>query len=82
MVERNDSVRFLFKPLQPLGVAGKARGQDFKRSLAARCNVGGEINFAHSAGADRFRNFVVADGLADERLSLPSLNNLSREPNR
>ena len=81
MIERDHGVRFLLKPLQALGVTGKAHGQEFERGLAARCNVGGQIDFAHPAGADRFRNFVVADRPTDERISLPILNNLRRETN-
>ena len=77
MIERNYRVRFLLKPLQPLGVAGKPRWQEFERGLAARCHVGGQIDFAHPAGADRFRNFVVADRLTNEQISLPIFNNLA-----
>jgi hypothetical protein len=68
----------LLKPLQAIGVAGKARGQKFKRGLAARCHVGGQIDVAHSAGADPFRNFVVADRATDEQISLSIFNNLRR----
>src|SRR5439155_25961420 len=68
MIEPHYSARFLLKPLQPLDVAGKAHGQEFERGFAARCNIRGEINFAHPASADAFRNFVVADALTDQRL--------------
>ena len=81
MIEPDYRVRFLLKPLQTLSVAGKTQGQEFERSFAARDNVGGQIDFTHPAGADRFRNFVVADRLADERISLAVLNNLGRETN-
>ena len=77
MIEPDYGVRFLLKPLQALGVTSKTHGQEFERGFAARCNVGGQIDFAHPAGADRFRNFVVADRLTDERISLPILNNLA-----
>ena len=79
MIERNYCARFLLKPLQPLGVARKTNRQDFERGLAARGNVGGQIDFAHPAGADRFRNFVVADRVTNEQIGLPVLNNLRRE---
>ena len=75
MIESDYGVRFLVKPLQTLGVAGKPDWQQFKRSLAARDNVGGQIDFTHPASADRFRNFVVTDRLTDEGFSSPSLNN-------
>ena len=81
MIERDYGVRFLLKPLQALRIPGEAHGQKFERGFAARCNVGGQIDFAHPAGTDRFRNFVVADRLTDERISLPILNNLRRETN-
>src|SRR6266581_2083477 len=79
VIEPNYRVRFLLKPLQALRVAGKALGQEFERGLAARCDVGGQIDVAHPAGADPFRNFVVADRPTDERISLLILNNLCRE---
>src|SRR5439155_3146261 len=79
MVESNHRARFLSKPLQPLGVARKTCGQEFESSLAARNDVGGQIDFTHPAGADHFRNFVVANRLPDERLSFLIPNNLRRE---
>ena len=81
MIEPDYGARFLLKPLQALGVTGKAQGQKFERGFAARCDVSGQIDFAHPAGADRFRNFVVADRPTDERISLLILNNLRRETN-
>ena len=81
MIEPDYGVRFLLKPLQALRVTGKAQWQKFERGLAARCDVSGQIDFAHPTGADRFRNFVVADRLTDERISLLILNNLRRETN-
>src|SRR4029077_8090198 len=66
MIKPNYRPRFSLKPLQALRIAGKAHGQEFERGFAARCHVGGQIDFAHPAGADPFRKFVVADRLADE----------------
>src|SRR5207247_7662920 len=77
MIEPNQGARFLLKPLQALRIAGKAFGQEFERGLAARCYVGGQIDVAHPAGADPFRNFVVADRATDEQISLPVLDNAS-----
>src|SRR6266542_2649958 len=76
MIEPNQGARFLLKPLQALGVGGKAHGQKFERGLAARCHVGGKIYLAHPAGADPFRNFVVTDRATDEQISLSIFNNL------
>ena len=81
MIQPDYRARFLLKPLQTLGVAGKTHGQEFERSFAARDNVGRQIDFAHPTGTDRFRNFVVADRPTDERISLLILNNLRRETN-
>ena len=81
MIEPNYRVRFLLKPLQALGVAGKTHGQEFERGFAPRCRVGGQIDVAHPAAADPFRNFVVTDRATDEQVSLPILNNLRRETN-
>src|SRR5207302_9069306 len=42
MVERSYSVRLLLKPLQPLRIASKVRGQEFQRRLSARGDVRSE----------------------------------------
>src|SRR5438105_15850244 len=81
MIKRNDRVRFLLKPLQALGVAGEACRQEFERGLAARGNVGRQIDVTHPASAYRFRKFVVADRATDEQISLPILHDLRRETN-
>ena len=81
MIEPDHRVGFLLKPLEARGVAGKTQGQEFERGLATRDNIGGEINFAHPAGADSFRKFVVADRPTDEGINLLILNNLRRETN-
>ncbi len=75
MIEPNYRPRFSLKPLQALGIGGKAHRQKFECGLAARCHVGGQIDVAHPAGADSFRNFVVADRATDEQISLPVLDN-------
>ena len=49
MIESNDRARFLFKPPQALRIAGKARGQEFERGLATRCDVRGQVDLAHPA---------------------------------
>ena len=75
MIEPDYGARFLLKPLQALRIAGKARGQEFERGLSTRRNVRGQIDVAHPAGADPFRNLVVADRLTDEQISLLTFNN-------
>ena len=75
MIEPDYSARLLLEPRQTLRIPSKARGQEFERGLAARCNVGGQIDVAHPAGADPFRNFVMADRLTDEQISLLIFNN-------
>src|SRR6476620_12487591 len=78
MIAPDYSARLLLEPRQTLRIPSKARGQEFERGLAARCNVGGQIDFAHPAGADPFRNFVVTNRLTDEQVSLPVFNNSRR----
>ena len=78
MIERDHGAGFLLKPLQALRVAGKAHGQKFERGFAARCHVGGQIDFTHPAGADPFGKFVVTERLTDEQISLPIFNNSRR----
>ena len=82
MIEPNYGTRFLLKPLQALRVTSKESGQKFNRGFAARHNIGGQINFTHSAAAYPTRNLVVTNGLTEERISLPILNHFRREPNR
>src|SRR5436190_755333 len=79
MIESDDGMRFLLKSLQTLRIPGKAHRQKFERSLAARCHVGGEINFAHPATTYPFGNFVVTERLTDEQVSLPIFNNSRRD---
>ncbi len=79
MIQTNYRARFLLKPLQPVGISRKTKRQKFERGLATCGYVSGQIDFAHPTAADPFRNFVVADRMADERISLPILNNPRRE---
>src|SRR2546426_8685785 len=81
MIEPNYGMCFLLKPLQALRVGGKALGQEFERGLAARCHVGGQINFAHPASADPFGEFVVTNRATDEQIRLPILNNARGQTN-
>src|SRR5260370_19746345 len=78
MIERDYGVRFLLKPLQSLSVTSKAQWQKFERGFATRRDISGQIDFAHPTGTDRFRNFVVADRPAHERISLLIFNNSRR----
>src|SRR5436190_3602582 len=78
MIESDDGMRFLLKSLQTLRIPGKAHRQKFERSLAARCHVGGEIDFAHPATTYPFGNFVVTERLTEEHISLPIFNNFRR----
>src|SRR4029077_18564647 len=78
MIEGDYRVRFLLKALQTFRIPCKAHGQNCECSLAPRGNVVGEIDFAPPARAYRFRNFVVADRLTDQQVSLPISNNSRR----
>src|SRR6266436_352466 len=76
MIERDDGARFLLKALQAFHIPGEAHGQEFERGLAARCYVGGQVDFAHPATADSFGNFVVTDRLLDEQAGLSLFDNI------
>ena len=80
MVKPNDGPRLLLKSPQALRIASKTRGQEFERGLSARGDVGGQIDIAHSAGADSFRQFVVANRLTNERIGRRSFKKLRRNP--
>src|SRR5438045_3405344 len=74
MIKPNYRACFSFKPLQPVRITSKARGQKFERGFTPRCNIGSQIDFTHPAAADPFGNFVVADGTTEEQISLPLFN--------
>src|SRR5688572_22548085 len=61
MIQARGSLRFLFKPAQPLRVLSKPDGQEFECDLPAESRVFGQIYFAHSTGADSREYLVKPD---------------------
>ena len=51
MVERGQHLRFTVKAREPIRIAGKRRGQDLERDVAAELGVAGAIDLAHTACA-------------------------------
>ena len=61
MVQRSGSAGLLFEPLEPLGVGGECRGQNFDGDVAAEPRVAGAIDLAHAAGAKQADDFIRAE---------------------
>jgi hypothetical protein len=60
MVQRRGGSRLLLEAAQALYVAGKLRGQDLQRHLAAQPRVPRPVNLSHATRAERRENFVRA----------------------
>ena len=94
MVERCERFRFALETSQPLRVAGERVGQDLDRHLALQIRVGGLIDLAHAAGADRGGDLIRSktrsgwrdiEAIAPTQPQTPSLREVSartrqREP--
>ena len=61
MVQRRKRLRFALEPRQTLRVRGERIGQDLDRDLAAETGIGGAVDRAHAAFADRRNDFVDAE---------------------
>jgi hypothetical protein len=61
MVEGRSGLGFLLEPLQPVGVAGDERRQDFDCDFTLQGRVAGSIDLAHSACAEQGENFVAVE---------------------
>src|SRR2546422_2197926 len=79
MIEARGRQRFLLEAVQPLGIVGKAGGQDLDRDLALQPWIGGAIHLAHPARPERRDDFVGAEPhtwrqrhywIADRRLQI------------
>ena len=53
MVQRRQHLGFALEARQALGIGGERRRQDLDRHLALEPRVGGAIDLAHTAGAER-----------------------------
>ena len=59
MIEGDHGARLLLEAPHPICIPGKVCRQKFKGSLTTRDDVSGQVDFAHSTGADPFRQLVV-----------------------
>ena len=75
MVQRGEQLRLASETGQPLGIGHHLDGQDLDRHLAAELRVGGAVDLAHPAGADRSGDAVVRERVAGHgssgRLTVP-----------
>ena len=66
MVQRRGSARLTLKPLDRLGIAGEAFGQEFQGDETAELGVLRFVDHAHAATAEFFHDSVVRDGPTDQ----------------
>ena len=59
MIERGQRLRFALEPVESRRIAGDRGRQHLQRHLATEPEVGGAIDFAHSAGAEHGSDPVV-----------------------
>ena len=65
VIECGDRARFAMEPGQPVAIGRQVRGQDLQGDIAAEPGVFGPIDLTHSAGADRGKDFVGSETIAD-----------------
>jgi hypothetical protein len=53
-----------------LRVPREVQGQNFERGFPVCGGIQSKIDFTHSASADPFQDFIVADHLTDQQISL------------
>src|SRR5262249_37041218 len=61
MIQRGQEARFAFEPRQAVRVVGKYFRKNLERNVAAKPGIAGTVHLAHSARADLFADFVVAE---------------------
>jgi hypothetical protein len=67
MVQRGEQARFALEPCTGAGIGRHVDRQTFDRHVGFESGVAGEIDLAHSAGADERADLVLAHSTADER---------------
>jgi hypothetical protein len=68
MIERGQYLSFALKTGHSIRIAGNARRQHLEGHLPLQPGIGGTVDFAHSAGANRVEDFVGTEPRAwDER---------------
>jgi hypothetical protein len=58
VIERGGRTRFLREALQPVVIRGERSRQNLDRNDPIEPSILGAIDFTHSTGADRRKNFV------------------------
>ena len=80
MIQGGGGLCFLHKPSHPVGISGKFRRQNLERNAAVEFCIGGKINFAHSASAQKFFDFIMPDFFTNEtRFGFASGKHFSRQ---
>jgi hypothetical protein len=65
MVERRGRARFLLEPAQPVLIVGKRRRQNLDGDFAIEPAVTGAVDLADPARAERLKDSIRADELAN-----------------
>ena len=74
VVERGEQPGLALEAGEPLGIGGEGLGQPLERHLAPELRVGGAVDLAHAARADRGGDPVVRESLADQGRAPPDLS--------
>ena len=74
VIERGEEPGLALEAREPLGIGGEGLGQELDRHVAAELRVGGAIDLAHPARADRGGDPVVRERLADQGRAPPGLS--------
>ncbi len=61
MIESSDGTGFLLEAAQTVSVRRKGRGKNFDGDDAIEAGVAGAIDLAHTAGAERCKDFIRAE---------------------
>ena len=61
MIEGRNGTGFLLEAAQAIGIGGKGSGENFDGDDAIEAGVAGAINLAHTAGAERCKDFIRAE---------------------
>src|SRR2546426_1412242 len=79
MVQRRGRSRFLLKASHPLVIPGETNRQYLDRDFATQAHIFGQVNVAHSAGANVVENLVWPKRLANKRSSFQVCQRVSHQ---
>src|SRR3990172_13257628 len=85
VVEGGECFRFTPKGLEGVGARGHLSRRHLERHVAAELRVGGAVDLAHPAGADRGGDAVVGEAAADHegrRIQAPRTSSPKERPAR